>query len=886
MVPRAIVSASAGGWRSSGKAIAGDTTSWRVEDCLFACVIVLAPYLLGGRHPLGRLVYVGLFLMLGIWAIASVTRGSGRSLRLRWTDWCVIALLHAMLAMQLVALPDTVLTRIAPEINQLLSLWNRDAAPANGLRWNTLSVFPQQTRLALALVSGFVIFFIAGVYYCADRRRIDTLVRLFAVSGIAMAVVGLAQYLTQTDKFLWVYEHPTRGPAGSATGAFANHNHFAHFLALALGPIIAQIVGVTHAGRTLSSDPIKHVAHGQQRNSHRRLTSSVSRLESHQRWIGPSLWFAGLVVVLVAILLSRSRGGYAIATVTLLVAGMLLWRTGKLDLKIIAFAASIPVVLCAALVIHGEDAIQSKIESIRQADSLVELSPDRFELWSAHAKGFRGSPWLGYGAGCHVHSYRSFMDRHVALRFTHGESGYMSVLHETGAIGILAVLAILTLFWTRSIALFANPNNHLILCGVLPMAVASTLHALVDFVWYIPACLSGAIVALIIVRSLTLIESEQRTDGKSLQSSLANNWHWGGALAVCMFLIMQIAPLYSSATASFAQDDYRRETRIALRDVSEAPIDHRQLFEICNQVLMADWSAPDVHCTMAKIYLAEANARRAAAKLPIVPQPGEFEDRSLAEIRKDYAADLPYLAAAAQHAWIAIHQCPLESDAYVILADMHPLLGIDDLRTEDLLRQAYRSDPHSGSVLYRMGQMYAAGGDFSEASKVWTEAFRDHPVVREQLVNSLWGTLPQELLLQLFDPDADALRAIFYQLQKQNKIDLLQQIAPVTARRVAASAGSQTPRVAAVTLYDASCYAEAGNEIDLAIEYGEQALRLRHGTIEQHRRMARLHLTKAHYDKAEPHLVAILRLDPSKADAMQMLLQVRAALATGTMVNR
>ena len=98
-------------------------------------------------------------------------------------------------------------------------------------RWITLSAVPHDTIMALYKLAGYGAAFLIVVWgFSFDTKQRVLLTGLIAL-GCAEASLGLMQYLTGVDHFLW-YEnsfHP-----GVATGTYINRNHFAGLLEMTL----------------------------------------------------------------------------------------------------------------------------------------------------------------------------------------------------------------------------------------------------------------------------------------------------------------------------------------------------------------------------------------------------------------------------------------------------------------------------------------------------------------------------------------------------------------------------------------------------------------------------------------------------------------------------
>ena len=218
----------------------GSLSLWllRLVDAGLAGVIFIAPLFMGGRHPFGRLVFIALACLVAVawfWRQALQKRAA-------WTwsgaEWLLLAGL-AVVALQLVPLPDSLLTQLSPTIHELLPLWTAEADPATSCGiWKTVSLAPVETRGGLVTYLAYAMLFVVAVQRIRSIEDVERLLRWIALAAIGMATLGMLQFLLGNGKFLWVYEHPSRTTYNVVKGTFANQNHFAHFLALGLGPLI------------------------------------------------------------------------------------------------------------------------------------------------------------------------------------------------------------------------------------------------------------------------------------------------------------------------------------------------------------------------------------------------------------------------------------------------------------------------------------------------------------------------------------------------------------------------------------------------------------------------------------------------------------------------
>ena len=117
-----------------------------VETSALAGVLFVAPLFLGGRHPVGRLVFVALVLLTVLCWLARQALAPEASWRRCRVAWLLIAG-GALIGFQLIPLSPTWLERLSPAIAQYLPLWSiwTETDVCLG-EWNRLTLDPEATR--------------------------------------------------------------------------------------------------------------------------------------------------------------------------------------------------------------------------------------------------------------------------------------------------------------------------------------------------------------------------------------------------------------------------------------------------------------------------------------------------------------------------------------------------------------------------------------------------------------------------------------------------------------------------------------------------------------------------------------------------------------------
>ncbi|MEO2032522.1 MAG: O-antigen ligase family protein, partial [Planctomycetaceae bacterium] len=435
--------------------------------CLLIAVLVV-PLTMAVIQETGIAIFVGCSLLMGLaWAVRQLayttcpTGFSGAEI--------IACAAIGLVGLQLVPLSPTFLQQLAPFPGEYLALWGESGGKIfGGQSWSTISLTPALTRSGLVLLIGYCVFFLTLVRHLKTMEHVDQTIRLIAVAVTVMAIIGLAQLFFDNDRFLWVFDHPFRDAKWPAKGAFTNQNHFAHFLALGVGPLIWSW---QNCGPKQQN---KHDVPGQVRTQGFGL-SRVRTGASQQYLIG-----IAAAVVAFACLLTFSRGGITAFIVSILVSTTVLASQWQ---KIVKLVVPMLIFAVVGMTVVGTDALEQKWNTITRADSLETLSSGRFHLWAALEEAVPHFWQTGSGLGSHAEVYPTWMSKQFGLRFSHAESGYLQVLLELGVPGLVLLLTGIALCarWCWKTLRTGNASERQRITILAAGLVASVLHSLIDF---------------------------------------------------------------------------------------------------------------------------------------------------------------------------------------------------------------------------------------------------------------------------------------------------------------------------------------------------------------------------------------------------------------------
>jgi O-antigen ligase len=286
----------------------------------------------------------------------------------------------------------------------------------------------------------------------ATPERLKLLCGTLGVAGLAIAALGIAQYLTANGKIYWLIE-PQFG--GWVFGPYVNHNHFAGLMELWLPLALGMAL--------------------------------VTRRSGGLHW----LWLMVALVMATAVVLSGSRGGVlaagtGILAMTLAVAAI---RGGRR--AFLAFAVALMVLTGTALAVGGKDLLQRySVFSAPAGSPEADVTGHRLAAYADTLRLFRQNWILGSGLetfGTLFPAVRSFPTDKI---WSHAHNDYLQLLAELGIVGgalaLWALLAGAARAW-RNIRLNRDAETGTLLLAMACGCLGFLIHGMLDFNFHVPA---------------------------------------------------------------------------------------------------------------------------------------------------------------------------------------------------------------------------------------------------------------------------------------------------------------------------------------------------------------------------------------------------------------
>lgn len=448
----------------NGSETAGLAGPVAVLGCMV--LLLLAPLPRGSDYfaALIPLEFISLFVLLALVARAmlqpDLIAGAAR------IEFTVIALVASPLVIALVQLMPIPVSwwEHLPGHARYVEALRSIGAPS--VDWRPISLAPDVTRASLLAGLPLVAAFVLA--YVATLRQVRLLLRAVVVLSFAEVMLGLLQ-VSGGEHSPFYFDMLTYG---SPIGSFGTRNEYANMLAMVLCTYV-----------WLAYDSIRYKLHLQPGSPMK------SGRFSHRHAIAS--WIAGGLVLVVGILMSRSRAGatfglgagmFALVAAGLRVFG---WSRGW------RFALPVAVLLIAsAVTMIGLDAVSSRVTG----QQLNVAAGFRTELWITSYRAALDFFPFGSGWGTYDIVYSAYQTPAIVGYANHAHMDYFEMFLEGGVLFLAFAGCFVWLAARRSAALVRGAivrrkldreSMLAALCGI--GLLGFLMHAAVDFPMRVPA---------------------------------------------------------------------------------------------------------------------------------------------------------------------------------------------------------------------------------------------------------------------------------------------------------------------------------------------------------------------------------------------------------------
>jgi O-antigen ligase/tetratricopeptide (TPR) repeat protein len=785
----------------------------RATDAILAALIVVFPFIMGGREAWGHRILITMALALGcVWSLHKLRTG-GRFVLLAIEPLIIAGLLLVWL--QTVPLAPHVMEKISPEYERLLPGWTETQLHSVGsdakTQWRTASLLPTETQHAFLMLLSYGVIGIVVAQRLTTEEDCHRMLKLVGISGILMAVFAVVQLATSNDLFFWFYRHPYTGTRFLLKGAFTNRNHFAQFLALSIGPLTWWMLSQR---RDTNSGLRQLKGLGPARTNHSRFDNIVD--------MKMLMMVCAVGGVIVSIMLSLSRGGMMAAALASTVCLAGLWKSGRVGASLALVIVGVGGIAVAGIMVLGQGKIEDRIDQLASVNAdQIDRSNSRRAIWAADSRAVTAFPLIGSGVGSHRYIYPVYMQDLVSFRgtiFSHAESSYVHLATETGLVG-LALAAMGMLFSVGRILwhLLKRTETERVaaLSAVIASLFAGLFHAAVDFIWYVPAIVVTTIVLGVVgLRLCTGFRPELGIPFPRL------GWLMGGV--GCLLILCRVQPELAQRIAGERCWTQYKNTSDDL-DASLVATDETIGLDGENEefALVPAEPAETEVVTAAASY--DESQNRAVEKneikalstrmnlllkgikadpqhldtlhelsllsLKMFQLRQQISDNPLNEVQIRDAALSNFNSTGEMHAWLTkafgrnikllmlsdqmarrtLALCPVHGEAYMVLLHTGFLRDVRDSGRESLMNQTLLVGGNDPYIRYFVGDCLLTDGRAADAMAQWQFVFHSSPEYRTEVCRNISRHLPANFALTTFNPTIDELDEVLAAFRERGR---------------------------------------------------------------------------------------------------------------------
>ncbi len=800
-------------------------------------VLIFSPAAMGVVHSWSELIFVGLCAGIAIClALKLLVR---RDLRIVWNwSYLPVGLFILLALVQLISLPSALIGAIAPQgLTLRTSLVSDLPQPTSALKRLTVSFYPLATRHDLWLMLSCATIFFAVVNVFRRRQQIRRL--LFAITLVAAAVILLAllQDVARTNAiyFKWL------SPSGFAnSGPFANHSHFSQFMSLSIGAAIGLMLIRLREMTSLA----------------RFLPSSLGeRIHLPEFRV---IWLCAFVIVTgaLAIFLSMSRAGITSTLLASIFIAIMMARHRRMRPQ--GWIMLLLALFLAAGFSYGLFSVTYdrwiNAHHITSARDRWQTIRDAFTAW-------RTSPIVGTGLGTNAVIFPMFDRSESSAVSVYADNDYAQAAIEMGIVGLVLVLAFLTLTWinfARGIRKGAS-RTCVAAFGLGFGLFAVMLHGSSDYGQHIPAI--GALTAITCGLLVTLSRLQPGTESTlEFLDPMITPSRFTPILRLATTVAVAFVSFYalSDLNASRQADAFANQASVIAADLEQK--DWQDTNEAFAALLTAAESA--VHAQpqdMTRRYWLNVYRWRSISRvtddesgsLLMSPESTEFARQILTDLNDQRLI------------------CPTFPEPYGLAGQIEAFILEDTAAGYAHIRTAQALQPNDDLACFNVGLIDALEGRFDESIAHMQKANRLNHSMLEQAVHVYLDRVDRpDLAIAVAHGDAGWLIQVAQLLDEDHvelrKAALLEAMTLLKERCREPGATSDTFATAASLCWDHQDYVGAA-------EHYRRALDSDYGQVQWRVALARSLAKSGQADQAMQEARICLRLDSQTVAAQQLI---------------
>ena len=455
----------------------------RPDKPIFYCYLALliwAPIPTASYTTTTALFLAGSVLTISSWWLWLYARRQVEitsAFRSAWPALVLLFLWLGFVVLQIVPLPFEWLAAISPEA----AYWHLESHQAAALDGQsifapparaqnptpltaTISVDWHTTTWSLLKSLSFVAMFCLTLVLVRNHARVRLLITVLVFCGVAQALYGSLMTLSGLEygfftKKLW--------HLGVATGTFWSRNHLAGYLEMCLALGTGLMIGSLEQRD-------EQTWRQRMRNTLLFLMSAKVRLRVY------------LIIMVIALVLTRSRMGNTAFFASLLVSGAIgLALSRHAPRSTVIFLVS--VIVLDIFIVGAWFGIDKVAERIQQTSVEAESRDEVANYTISHWQNY---PWTGSGLGSYYAVFPRYQGEEVTQFQRHGHNDYLQFGAETGIIGVaLLGLTVVTSLATAIAAQYRRRDGLMrgVSFAAIMGIIALLIHSAVDLNLQIPA---------------------------------------------------------------------------------------------------------------------------------------------------------------------------------------------------------------------------------------------------------------------------------------------------------------------------------------------------------------------------------------------------------------
>lgn len=322
-----------------------------------------------------------------------------------------------------------------------------------------LGLSNQRYLIDTLFLSSLIVLFCLYFFVCFYDRKYSLYVLKFVIyTNSALLFVYL----------IFTFGHLSKGEQ-VFSGWLVNHNH----IAMLIGMLIPYAITLSLYKRQVIKDRI--------------------------------LWFASLLILIIAFLFSVSRGGYISLMIAIGISVLISSWLGiySKKLAITLFVVSIVFGIFIITLFPFENRIFSNL--------FILSASQRLGIWYGSLKMILHHPLLGYGIGTYEDAFHQFRPSDILYLVNHAHNVFIETADETGIIGFGLLIWIIST-WLYTVVINMRHTSSDFKKAILWAGFTSTLfmmfHNFIDFGIFVPSNAISVVIVLAGTSAITQLNGE------------------------------------------------------------------------------------------------------------------------------------------------------------------------------------------------------------------------------------------------------------------------------------------------------------------------------------------------------------------------------------------